>query len=156
MTKAGELMRVTKGIYVKPRFNAYVGAIMPSPEAIARAAAEAENAVIQIHGAEALRLLGLSTQEATQPVFLTNGPAHNLKMGNLKIRLKHVSARNLPSLQGKPALALSALRYMGRTQVTRETIQVMKEKLSAPEYEELLRFRSSMPGWLSDMLAKAG
>jgi hypothetical protein len=156
MVKAGELLRAARGVYVKPRVNPYVGVVMPAPEEVAKAVAETQNAKLQIHGAEALRMLGMSTQESIQPVFLTDGPSRNLKMGNLNIKLKHTDTRAMTSLQGRPALALSSLIYLGRSQVNLEIMQAIKDKLSPSEYEELARARNSMPGWLSNMFAKTG
>ncbi len=154
MAETGELTRVARGIYARPKRNKYVGNVLPSPEAVARAAAHASDSTIRTHGAEALRLLGLSTQQAVQPVFLTTGPSRNLQYGKLKIRLLHTNADKLAGLSDGAVLALSALRYLGRSGVTTDTIKRIRERLSPAEYEELRFARTQMPGWLSDMFLK--
>jgi hypothetical protein len=156
MVMSGELLRVARGMYARPKHGVYMKVVMPQPEAIARAAAESSGSEIGIHGAVALQLLGLSTQMPMQPVFLTNGPSRKIKYGNIEIRMKHVSQNKLPSgLSGKSALAYSALCYLGRNETTYEILASIRDKLSGEEYDELLRARNNMPAWLSDMLLRA-
>lgn len=154
MAGKGDLVRVARGVYAKPKRNPWVGQVQPAPEVVAQAVARANNAEIQVHGAKAMQLLGLSTQEPTQVLFTTTGPTRNVKFGNLLIRLKHISGNRVSGLEGKPALAFSALLFMGRKAVTPDTLRDIRQKLSPSEFEELLNARSKMPGWLADMLLR--
>lgn len=150
----GDLMRVARGVYARPKHNPWVGLVQPAPEAVAQAVARAGNAEIQVHGAKAMQLLGLTTQESTQVVFVTTGPTRNVKIGNLLVRLEHVGPNRVSGLEGKPALAFSALFFMGRKKVTTDTVRDIRQKLSTSEYGELLGVRDRMPGWLADMLLR--
>jgi hypothetical protein len=68
---------------------------MPEPQAVAEMIAKQEGAQIGIHGAEAIRQFGLSTQMQPQPVFCTTGSSRKINMGGLNIRLSHVAPRKL-------------------------------------------------------------
>lgn len=150
LVKRGHLSRVTRGIYARPKASKWIGPVPPEPARVARALAEACGAKVEIHGAEAARRFGLTTQVPTQPVFLTSGPSRQFKLGNLNCALKHVSARKL-ALAGRPAgLALTALWYLGKDQVTVATILKICMQLEPAEFEALRE--APMPGWLRSVI----
>src|SRR6266567_7867440 len=137
LVKQGEIARISRGVFVRPKKSRYVGEVMPEPSKVAQAIARAHGETVQVHGAEAARLLGLTTQMALQAVFYTSGPSRELKLGNLPLILKHVARRKL-ALSGRPSgLALSALWYLGKEQVSPRTIKTIREKLTPEAFEEL-------------------
>jgi hypothetical protein len=150
LARSGEVMRVTRGVYVKPRQNQYVGAVIPEPLKIIQAKLAAENESVQVHGAEAARQFELTTQVPTTPVFYTSGSSRQFCIGKLRVRLKRVSPRKL-LLAGTPAgTALSALWYIGKENVSESVIEKIKHKLPAAEFETLKATRSAMPAWMAD------
>lgn len=150
LVKAGEVERLGRGLFVRPEVSRFAGKVMPEASAVAKALAEKTGAVVGMHGAEAARHLGLSTQMSMQPLFNTTGPSRRLRVGNLEIRLQHVSARKL-ALAGRPAgMALTALWYLGREAVAPETIAVLRQRLPIDEYNVLAKSKSLMPAWMSD------
>lgn len=151
LVKAGPLVRVTRGVYVHPEENRFVGKVMPAAEKVARTIAKATGAAIGVHGAEAARRFRLTTQMPTQAVFHTTGPNRRFELGELIVELKHVSARKL-ALEGAPGEALSALWYLGKAQVTEETIERIREGLTAAEFSTLKAASASMPAWMSGAL----
>ena len=127
---------------------------MPEPSKVAQAIASAHGETIQVQGAEAARLLGLTTQMPLQAMFYTSGPNRALKLGKLQLALKHVARRKL-ALAGKPSgLALSALWYLGKEQVSPDTIKIIREKLTPEAFEEFSAETSSMPAWMADTLRR--
>ena len=70
MTKVGTLERVTSGLYVRPRVSKDGGKAMATPEQIVRAASRSTRSLVKVHGAEAAREFGLSTQVPVQPCSL--------------------------------------------------------------------------------------
>ena len=60
LVKSGTLMRVTRGVYVRPEISRYAGPVPPSSGAILRLVAEGET--ITLSGVEAAQRLGLITQ----------------------------------------------------------------------------------------------
>jgi len=154
LRKTGFIERIGRGIYVRPEISRFVGKVMPEAAQLAQVMAEQTGAVIAVHGAEAARRLGLTTQMPTQSVFMTSGPSRSMHIGNLQIRLKHVSQRKL-ALAGRPAgLALSALWYLGPHEVVPETIAALQKRLPEKEFMKLNQSRSSMPAWMSDMFSR--
>jgi hypothetical protein len=152
LVKQGEITRVSRGVFVRPKNSRYVGQVMPEASKVAQAIANARGETIQVHGAEAARLLGLTTQMPLQSLFYTSGRNREIKLGNLRLILKHVAPRKL-ALSGKPSgLALSALWYLGKEQVTPRTIKTIREKLTPEAFEELKAETRSMPAWMADTL----
>lgn len=149
LARGGHITSVSRGIYVRPKMNRFVGPVMPEPLQIAEAIARATGAVIQVHGAEAARQFGLTTQMPMQPVYLTTGSTRRLKFGKLLITLKHTAPRKL-ALDGRPGLALVALAYLGKEGVTIEAIERVRQQLQPEEFERLRRATGIMPAWLSD------
>src|SRR5690606_3502794 len=135
-----------------PKTSRFGLATMPAPETVARLIADHEGASIEIHGAEAARRFGFSTQVPAQPVFYTTGSSRTVKLGKLQVRLQHVAARKL-ALAGRPAgQALAALWYLGRQQVTPSTFQRIESKLPHAEFQALRQAKSSMPAWMVESL----
>ncbi len=148
LTSTGKIVRLTRGIYVRPEENRFVGQVLPEPFKVAKAIANKAHEEIQVSGAEAARQLGLSTQVPVQPVFLTTGPSRRFKLANSEVTLKHVSRKKIPLSESKVGLAILALWYLGKQQVTSQTIGTIKKKLSANEFEKFISSIDQMPAWM--------
>jgi len=149
LVRAGIIERIARGVFVKPEISRFVGKVMPEPAKVAAAVAKASRSIVQIHGAEAARRFGLSTQTPLQPVFSTSGPSRVVRFGAMEIRLQHAGSGKL-ALAGRPAgEALAALWYLGKEGVTPSVVQAIREKLPATEFEALRTCRK--PAWMSDV-----
>lgn len=154
LVKEKVLSRVARGVYVRPKTSRYVGEVPPEPIQVAEAIAAETGSVIQIHGAEAARRMGLSTQVPARPIFYTSGPSRCFALGQMEVLLKHVCPRKL-ALSGRPAgIALTALWYLGKTAVTLETIAHIGSQLPQGEFEALCASTRCMPGWMHDVFLK--
>lgn len=154
LVKAGTIERVTRGVFVRPEVSRFVGKVMPEPIKVAETIAKTTGSIVQIHGAEAARRLELTTQVPTQSVFSTSGPSKRIRVGKMEIRLQHVCQRKL-ALAGRPAgLALAAMWYLGKAEVTPSLIEKIRRKLSDSEFEALKSVTSAMPAWMSDAIFK--
>ena len=151
LVRSGFIERAARGVYYRPKTSRLVvGPVPPEPRAVVEALTEGRGESIAVHGAEAARQLGLSTQVPRSPVFLTSGRSKKVRMGNLEMRLQHVSSREL-ALAGRPAgTALAALRYLGPERVTSAVISQVRTKLPAAEFTALREETAAMPAWLSD------
>ena len=155
MAKAGEIQRVTRGVFVRPKESRFVGKVPPAPQEVATVIAQAGGGTAQINGAEAARRFGLSTQVPAKPVYFTNGPSRKFHIGNLEVMLRHVAPRKLV-LGARPAgEALSALWYLGKQHTTPEVIAQIRSKLPPEEYEVLKGAKASMPEWMADALRRS-
>ncbi len=155
LVKAGFIERLARGVFVQPEVSRFVGKVAPSPQNVAETLARATGDVVQVHGAEAARRLELTTQVPSQPIFATSGPSKRIRMGRMEIRLQHVCQRKL-ALAGRPAgLALAAMWYLGKNEVTPGLVEKIRHKLGASEFEVLKAAVSSMPAWMSDVLFRS-
>lgn len=152
LARKGTITRLASGIFVRPQGNTYIGKVMPEPNKIVEAYAHSIGATVQVHGAEAARLFGLSTQAPTQLVYYTSGPSKQFKVGNLVFILKHVSPRKLVFAGTKIGLAISALWFLGKEHVNPKVIETILNYLTQAEKEELYSAIPSMPGWMSKVI----
>lgn len=151
MTKDGEVLRVTRGIYARPKLNSYVKApVMPEPYEIAEIVAKSRGAKIGPAGAEAAQRLGLATQMPTQAVYATTGRTCMIKVGNNTIRLRHVSPKKMQYAGTPVGTAIAALQYLGKEQVTTNVIAKLELALTAEDFQRLRRAATALPGWAMD------
>ena len=154
LVREGVIKRVGRGVFVRPEKSAYVADVPPEPIQIARLIAQRSNAVVQLGGAEAAQRLGLTSQVPLRLIFETSGPNRQFRLGSLTLRLRQVSARRL-ILSHRPAgIALAALWYLGKSEVTPATFDQIKNKLGAEEFRALTAARRSMPAWMVRALEK--
>ena len=154
LVKSGEINRVARGIYVKPKYTANYGLQLTSATDIARAIAESTGETIVIHGSEAARQLQLTTQVPTRPVFYTDGNTRTLKISNRTIKLKHVNPSKLISPGTTGGIIISALLYLGKENVTTETVGFIKQRVSSDEFQQAANLVGHMPAWMADLFYK--
>jgi len=154
LAHAGSIERIGHGLYVMPKTSRFGIKVQPASEQVARTVAGAKGATIEVHGAEAARRFGFTTQMPTQATFYTTGSSQAIRLGKMTVRLQHVAPRKL-ALAGRPAgQALSALWYLGRHQVTPGTFKRIEEKLPADEFQALREAKASMPAWMVEALSR--
>jgi hypothetical protein len=103
------LLRLAKGIYVKPTMDPELGPLRPSLENVAQQIAERDMVVIRPTGAAALNKLGLSTQVPTKVVYLTNGNPKRIQVGRSTIVFKKTTHKQLAVKPETVFLAIQAL-----------------------------------------------
>ena len=88
LEEKGFLKRLAFGIYLYPKQSKLLGTLTPTLEEIAKAIAQRDAARIVPTGIYALNRLGLSTQVPLNAVYLTDGAARKVKVGNRNILFK--------------------------------------------------------------------
>ncbi len=154
LVEAGEIDRVAPGIFVRPRVDKFIGKITPAIEDIAEAIARRDKARIVPTGAYALNRLGLSTQVPMKIVYLTDGSARNIRVGNYIISFIRTSPKNVSAIGKISRLAIQALKSIGKDHVTQQEIELiqsalMKEKVSYLEHD--LRVA---PAWIKEVIRR--
>lgn len=152
LAKKGIIMRVTRGVYVRPKENKYVGKVMPEPRKVAELLVRMRGERLEMHGAEAARLFGLSTQVSMQPVFYTTGRTRSFEMGNLNVTMRHRSASKLVFSGTLAGRAISALMYLGKENVTPHKIAAICKQLPEVELRRLENASPKLPIWLARLL----
>ncbi len=154
IVREGGIRRLSRGVFVRPRESRYVGTVLPDVLEVVQAIARKNGETIQVHGAEAARRLRLSTQAPTVPVFHTNASSRTIRIGNFTVRMIHTSNRRRLQFAGEPTgLALSALWYLGKGNVTPETVATIESALGPAEFVKLRS--ADMPAWMTSALAVA-
>ena len=152
MARSGLLERVARGIYMRPKISEYTGRkVRANPITVMETVVKASGETIQIHGVEAVRRLGLSTQMQVLPTYYTSGSTREIKMGNAVVRLRHSSWQRLQQAGTQAGLALTALFYLGKEGVTDQVTGKILCSLSAEEFSKLMACK--MPKWMRKVLA---
>lgn len=148
----GELMRVATGIYVRPRKDPAMGLISPGIEDIARAIARRDRARIVPTGIYALNKLGLSPQVPLNIVYLTDGAARKIKVGNNTITFKKTTPKNVSAVGEISRLVIQALRSIGKENVTEEEIEKIQEILQKEKPTRLEQDIRLAPVWIREIM----
>ena len=150
----GEILRLAQGVFVRPRRNRFVGAVMPGLHEVVEAIARDNGETLQIHGAEAARRFRLTTQVPIAPVFHTSGSTRTIRVAGTAVRLVHTANRRRLQFAGEPTgAAISALWYLGKDNVTPETVAAIEVALGPAEFEKLRS--ADMPAWMQKAFAAA-
>lgn len=151
LTKAGELKRVARGLYVKPKQLATIGEILPPAAELAETLAKSTGENIMLHGAEAARQLQLTTQVPMKLIFYTTGNTRTLKLANRTIQLKHINPSRLIAPGTTAGLVITALNYLGRENVTLEILKMIQQRIGTEEFTAVLKLIERMPAWMADV-----
>ena len=152
---SGELKRVAAGIYVRPEIDPIIGPVTPGIEAIAKAIAKRDRARIIPTGIYALNQLGLSTQIPLNIIYLTDGAARKIKIGNRTITFKKTAPKNLTAIGEISRLAIQALRTIGKDKVTEEEIAKIRQLLKKEKLTHLQHDIKLAPEWIRKILLTA-
>src|SRR5580704_4337223 len=140
LTRSGAIRRVRRGLYDMPKLNpALGGKLSPDIDEAARAIARRQRWKIVPDGARAANLLGLSTQVPAKITYLTDGPNKEVLIGRRSIHFKHARPKAIAKLDGKFALVVQALRYLGKDGVGSNEIETLRTALSAAEKRKLIK-----------------
>lgn len=142
------IRRLAHGLYEYPQRHPEIGLLAPSPEAVARALAERDGAIIQSAGAYAANLLGLSEQIPAKVVFLTSGPSRRVRLGKQEILLKHSVPRNMATAGRISGTVIQALRHLGQQHVTQGHLDHLRRILGDAEKRQLWNDRVHAPAWM--------
>jgi Family of unknown function (DUF6088) len=148
------LKRLAFGIYLYPKQSKLLGTLTPSVEEIAKAIAERDASRIVPTGVYALNRLGLSTQVPLNTVYLTDGAARKVKVGNRSILFKKTSPRNLAAVGTISSLAIQALKAIGNEKVTEQEEKRILEQLKNEKQENIKKDMAIAPEWIRKILKK--
>ncbi len=150
------IRRLTQGLYDYPRIHRKLGVLAPNPDDVASALAAKTNSRMQVSGARAANLLGLSDQVPAQLVYLTDGPPRRLKIGGQTIQLKHAAASKFPAAGTRAGLALQAIRSLGPSTDQELLVKKLTLVLSSDDKLELRKLLKHAPSWSHDIIESVG
>ncbi len=155
LNREGKIRRIRRGLYDMPKVNPKLGGkLSPDIDEAARAIARKQRWKIVPEGAWAANLLGLSTQVPAKIIYLTDGPNNEVPVGRRSIHFKHARPKALAGLEGKFALVVQALRYLGKESVGPKEIETLRASLSPAEKRKLVKDTRFGVDWIYDVAKK--
>src|ERR1700733_674038 len=149
LKRRGTIRRIRRGLYDMPKINAALGGeLSPDIDEAARAIARRQRWKIVPEGAWAANLLGLSTQVPAKITYLTDGPNKEVPIGRRSIHFKHARPKAMAGLEGKLALVVQALRYLGKEGVGPREIETLRAALSPAEKRKLVKDAQFGVDWI--------
>lgn len=152
--RAGTIRKLARGLYDYPRQNPRLGLIPPYDEDIAKALNGRHSTRIQVSGAHAANLLGLSTQVPMRTVFLTDGASRKVQIGRRQIVLKKTALRQMATAGRLGGTVIQALRWLGAPNVDDKVVATLRRKLSADDKKALLADLRYAPAWVAQVMRK--
>lgn len=152
LARTGALLRVGRGLYVRP-IESRFGTRAPETEKLVEAIAGARGETVASHGAAAANALGLTTQVPTRSIYLTSGRSRTLTLGKLKVELQHVPSWQL-TLAGRPGGEIvRALAWLGPERAC-QLSPLLKLKAQRSAIEEVARARIRLPEWMARQVSE--
>lgn len=152
MARAGELLRIGRGLYVRPIATRF-GTRAPAPEKVVEGIAALTGETVTPSGAAAANALGLSTQVPVRPVFLTSGRTRRVLLGRQVVELRHAPAWQLRAPGTGPGQAVRALAWLG-PQHAAKAARELRMTLPESERKALVAARTGLPTWLAQTVSQ--
>lgn len=152
--QSGLIRQLARGLYDYPRRDNQLGELFPSTDDIAKALAGRDAIRLQPSGAYAANRLGLSTQVPMKVVYLTDGRARTVQVGNQQIILKHTTPRNMKTAGKISGLVIQALRHLGRDNVDDDIIRQIGSRIDGDAQKQLMKDIRYAPAWIGDIFRK--
>jgi predicted transcriptional regulator of viral defense system len=154
LTKQGYINRISRGVYYYPKISPALGVLTPSITEIANVLADKHKTQLQITGAEAVNILGLSNQVPARSVFFTDGQTKNIKVGKKTIELRHASPKKMATAGKASGIVFQALSYIGKENIDETVIDKIKNKLSDSDKKTLKKDVDFCPDWMRPLVTK--
>ncbi len=148
----GILIRVSQGIYLKPKMTRF-GPVMPSMHEIAEKIAKRDHAKILPCGPVAENYLGFSTQVPMNAVYITTGAARKIQIGNRTLTFKLRTPENFAYKGETMPILVLALKSIRKTNVTEDTLltvyRVLKDHPEEKTWQEDVKLA---PNWIRKII----
>jgi hypothetical protein len=148
LTRRGVIRRLSQGLYDRPRVHPVLGALSPSPDAVAKAVADRNLWRIVPSGAYAANQLGLTTQVPAKIVYYTDGNDCKVQIDSLTIEFRHASPRRMAGAGKISGIVIAALRHLGKDNIDDTVIQKLKTTLTVDDRQTLMDDILLAPDWL--------
>lgn len=156
LVKKGVLQRIFNGVFYKPKYSSLLREYIPAyPDDVAKAIARNYHWTIRPFGETALNLLNLSTQVPAVWVYVSDGPYKNYIINDtVKIKFKHVTNKEITGLSYITAVLIQALKTLGKSGVTKETVEYLSGKLSEKDKTTILFESGASTDWIYDTIRR--
>lgn len=156
LEETGELQRVMRGIYVKPRYSALLNKnVPPRSDDIAKAIARNYGWTIVPCGDTALNMLGLSTQVPAVWRYVSDGPYKTYEADGMLMKFKHTDNKNeITNISYKTSLVVQALKALGKSNVSDKELRSISKLLTENEKAQMLEEAKRITAWVYELMRK--
>ena len=162
LVAGGDLRRIDRGLYDRPRRNAVTGrTAVPDYRAVIQAVARRDNARVVIDGMTAANDLGLTTAVPARIEVLVDARLKPIRLGNQLIQFKTAAPSRL-FWAGRPAMrVVQALHWLkdmlSNGTERRRVVERLRKILADPTHGPLIREdlrtgRFALPIWMQDFV----
>ena len=149
LVEDGTIRRIDRGLFDYPRINEKLGGLLsPDIDQVAQALARKFRWTIVPQGALAANRLGLTRQVPARYVYLSDGPARQLRIGNRTIRFQHARPKDLRTDSVLSATVIQALRHLGRDAADQKVIEALRNMLVAKDRKRLVEDTRYGTDWI--------
>ena len=152
MVARGDLRRLSRGLYDKPRHDDLLGTLWPSVDTIVKAIAGKDKLRTQPTGVYAANMLGLSEQVPAKVVLLTDGISRTVQAGPMQIRLQRTTPRQMAAAGRLSGLLIQAFKSMGVKHITPAHIERLRRSIPAQERAKVMKDLALAPAWMRPLL----
>jgi hypothetical protein len=152
LVAAGELRRLSRGLYDKPRHDELLGTLWPSVDAVVQAVVGKDRLRIQPAGVYAANMLGLSEQVPVKVVFLTDGISRTVRAGPMQISFKRTTPRQMAAAGRLSGMLIQAFKSLGAQHITPARIERLRQHIPAQERVGVLQDMALAPAWMRPFL----
>ena len=151
LARSGRLMRICRGVYMRP-IETRFGVRGPSLDLAIPALARLWGETIVSTGGSAANWLGLTEGVPVRSVYLTSGPDRRLLFKKHPVKLLHAPRWQLTAPDRMAGLVIRALAWLGPRHVE-TSLDAVIPKLAREDLEELAAARAVMPGWMAEPIS---
>lgn len=153
LARRGDLLRVWRGLYVRPIPTVF-GPRNPTMESVVASLAELWGESIATHGAVSANRLGLTTQVPVRAVYLTSGRARVLWLGGSSLTLYHAPLWQFVQAGRLTGEVIRALAWLGPSEAAR-LLPRLSARLSPADREVLIDVAPLLPTWLAEQISRS-
>jgi len=146
------IRRLGRGLYDFPRIHPLLGPVTPDLDTIAGRYAQAHGIRLQVSGAHAANMLGLSTQVPAKKVYLTDGATRKISFGKRTVIFRHAAPRYMVGAGTIAGAVFQALRFLGPGGVDHAVVAKLRERLDPGDREALVRDSARVPDWARNVV----
>ncbi|MCL1112344.1 DUF6088 family protein [Shewanella basaltis] len=149
LTKEGQVARLAKGIYSRPKPLASIPSIkiIAKAEEVAKTWARSNKYKITPQGLEVAYRLGLQTQAPVKTVYWTTGPSREFHVGNEVVQVKHTTETKLQWINKPEGALFRGLLSLSPEHTPVSTLLMAIKRLNLQEKEavRVIRKLSNSP-----------
>jgi Family of unknown function (DUF6088) len=143
------IRRVMRGVYDYPKFSELLEqALSPDLDQVANSLARKFGWKIEITGASALNLLGLSTQVPGRIVYASNGPNKAYKIGKQTLEFRSHALKETKFKYRESFIIVQAIKSLGNEQMSQDAVCKIANWIPLHMCDKILKDTATTSDWV--------